>query len=56
MMSIVHASSKNDMVIETDTLNISTIEAWVPNLIGYIRPIVEGYRGGSITPAFVTSE
>ena len=41
---------------ETKTLKVSTIEAFVPNLIGYIRPIVEGYRGGSITPAIVTSE
>ena len=56
MMSIVHASSGNKMVIETKTLMISTIEAFVPNLIGYIRPIVEGYRGGPITPAIVTSE
>lgn len=56
MMSIVHASSGNNMVIETKTLMISTIEAFVPNLIGYIRPIVEGYQGGTLKSAKVTTE
>ena len=44
------------MVIETKTLMISTIEAFVPNLIGYIRPIVEGYQGGTLKSAKVTTE
>lgn len=41
---------------ETKTFKVSTIEAWAPKLIGYIRPILEGYRGGTIKPAIVTAD
>lgn len=41
---------------ETKTLKVSTIEAWAPKLIGYIRPIVEGYQGGTLKSAKVTTE